>query len=56
MTHRLPRCRMWVPTTYGKYLVKYVPSEEPHGGAVECQLYDDGLRMGQMYIGLPFFN
>jgi hypothetical protein len=46
----------WVPTTYGKYIVKAVPSEESHGGAVECQLYDDGWRMGQMYIGFPFFN
>lgn len=46
----------WVPTTHGKFLPNKVPSDEAHGGAVECQLYDDGWRMGQMFIGFPFFS
>jgi hypothetical protein len=46
----------WTPTSHGKYLPNKVPSGEAHAGAVDFQLYDDGWRMGQMYIGFPFFN
>ena len=40
----------WVPTTHGRYLPGKVPSDEAHTGFVQCSLYDDGWRIGQMFL------